>query len=577
MIRGNKRLRIAVISDIHGNYPALAAVLADAKEQKTEEYIFAGDYCLSGPYINECVDAIRAIPGAHIVRGNEEGYLERLIGTDESEWTDGQMQISYYSFRTITKDNLEYLMNLPGRIDIERNGVSIHVTHDKGAFLGDIDGDHWSSSRLSAKYAGKTVSQSALKRDIREANETDDLLQERLASLADGVYIFGHTHIQWSYQARNGRITLLNPGSCGLPLDCLTGTVPYVILEISESGKVTVDERRVPFDTAEYAKSLQNSGQFTDAPVWTKVIMKELTTAREHLIPFLTYLEGYAQRIGDDRRPYVVETWECGYASWNRTILPYRAIIVDLDRTLLRTDKSISEFSKHVLRDWQESGAEVFIASARPERAITEYRDSLGVTSYTTLNGARTFTPHGTIDNEIATDCAIILLEKLAEIPGTVISIEATDGLYSNTCIDIWQPIVTDHLTDVAMREGVYKVLASHPNMSPEELVQTVGELPADVYYTIADSKLVQFMSRTATKWNGIRQMLTAAGIPADQAIYFGDDHDDMEPIENCGLGVAVANALPQVKEKADIVAPSNDEDGVAVLLRRLENGLFCE
>ena len=129
-----------------------------------------------------------------------------------------------------------------------------------------------------------------------------------------------------------------------------------------------------------------------------------------------------------------------------------------------------------MLRDWQESGAEVFIASARPERAITEYRDSLGVTSYTTLNGARTFTPHGTIDNEIATDSAIILLEKLAEIPGTVISIEATDGLYSNIYIDIWQPTVTDRLTDVAMREGVYKVLASHPDMSPEELVQTVGE-----------------------------------------------------------------------------------------------------
>lgn len=254
-----------------------------------------------------------------------------------------------------------------------------------------------------------------------------------------------------------------------------------------------------------------------------------------------------------------------------------RAIIVDLDRTLLRTDKSISDYTKEVLRDRQQSGATVFIASARPERAITDYRDTLGVTSYTTLNGARTITPQGTIENEIQTDSATAILQKLSEIPGTVISIEASGGLYSNTNIEIWQPIVTDRLEEVAKREGVYKVIASHPDMTPEELAYSVGVIPEDVYYTVADKKLVQFMSRTATKWNGIKQMLAAAGIPTEQAIYFGDDHDDIEPIRLCGLGIAVANALPQVKEIADDIAPSNDEDGVAAYLRRLEDGQFSQ
>ena len=70
-----------------------------------------------------------------------------------------------------------------------------------------------------------------------------------------------------------------------------------------------------------------------------------------------------------------------------------------------------------------------------------------------------------------------------------------------------------------------------------------------------------------------LETVLSDAGIPAERAIYFGDDNDDIEPIERCGLGVAVANALPLVKEKADAVTLSNDEDGVAEFLRRLCDG----
>ena len=567
-------MKYAVIADIHGNYAALAKVLRDAEEQNVDEYIFAGDYCLSGPSPNECLDAMRAIPNAYIVRGNEESYLDNLKGTDPAGWTDGQMQISYYAFRMIPEENREYLEKLPRKIDIEWNGVAIHIAHDKSSFLGTAVGVCWKSSAFGERYGETAVTQELIQRDFREANDADEALQERLSELPDGVYIFGHSHIQWSYRSKDGRITLLNPGSCGLPLDCQPGSVPYAVLEVSETGEVSVDERRVAFDVKAYADSLMESTQFEQAPVWTQVIRKEVFRAREFLQPFLKYMERYANRIGDERRPYAVDTWEKGYELWNRSILPYRAIIVDLDRTLLHTDKSISEGTKQLLRGWQEAGAQVFIASARPERAITEYRDSLGVTSYTTLNGARTITPQGTMANAIPKDSAEAIMRELEAIPGTVISIEAESGLYSNIDIPIWQPVVTKDLSAVVKREAVYKILASHPELPPEGLAVS---MPDDVYCTVADRKLIQFMGSTATKWNGIRQMLQNAGIPAEQAIYFGDDNDDIEPIERCGLGVAVANALPHVIEKADAVTLGNDEDGVAVFLRSLENGSFCE
>lgn len=84
------------------------------------------------------------------------------------------------------------------------------------------------------------------------------------------------------------------------------------------------------------------------------------------------------------------------------------------------------------------------------------------------------------------------------------------------------------------------------------------------MYHTIANSALIQIMSKEATKWNGIKQMLSHFNISPIDAVYFGDDNDDIEPIKNCGLGVAVSNAIPSVLDVADRIIDSNDMDGVA-------------
>ena len=68
-------MRYAIISDIHGNEPALKTVLEDAKSRNVEGYIVVGDYCLSNPYPNECITTIKHLENAYIIRGNEESYL----------------------------------------------------------------------------------------------------------------------------------------------------------------------------------------------------------------------------------------------------------------------------------------------------------------------------------------------------------------------------------------------------------------------------------------------------------------------------------------------------------------------
>ena len=112
---------------------------------------------------------------------------------------------------------------------------------------------------------------------------------------------------------------LSNPGSCGLPLDAIKNSVPYSILTITENGDTSLEEIRVLFSMADYIEKLKKTTQYVEANVWSKVIFKELLSAREHMMFFLQFVEDYAQKIGDERRPYALETWEKAYEEWSKS------------------------------------------------------------------------------------------------------------------------------------------------------------------------------------------------------------------------------------------------------------------
>ena len=313
-------MKIAVLSDIHGNLPALCKVLEDAEKRGVDEFIIAGDYCLSGAWPDECIKTLMEIPNKVMIRGNEEGYLENLIGKDQSAWTDGQMQISYYCYRSIKPERLDYILSLPHTAEFERNGVKIYLAHSSVCFIGDYEFGKFGPAKLSKKYACAEVTPELLRKDISEMLDADPAFSEKVNELENGVYIFGHSHIQWSHESRNKPVLLVNPGSCGLPLDAVNDSVPYSILTITDDGKTSVEEIRIPFPMRPYVEELKKTTQYSEAKVWTKVIIKELLTAREHLYYFLSFAERYADGIGDKRRPFAVETWEGAYKAWEEQL-----------------------------------------------------------------------------------------------------------------------------------------------------------------------------------------------------------------------------------------------------------------
>lgn len=245
-----------------------------------------------------------------------------------------------------------------------------------------------------------------------------------------------------------------------------------------------------------------------------------------------------------------------------------RAIITDLDRTLLQTDKTLSGYTCRILKQCHERGMILMAATARPQRAIFDYQNQIGFDAVTTLNGARIVLPHTVIENGITPFSAETILKKVIGIPGLVLSMETEDGIFSNVPIPEWNATVFREFPALPTEGVIYKILLSSKENNIRQEVEK--SLTADTYLTMAEGTLIQIMSTAATKWNGVKAMLEAAGIRKEDAVYFGDDQDDIEPIRNCGAGVAVANAIEKVLEAADYVTESNDRDGVARYIEKI-------
>lgn len=299
-------MKYAVISDIHGNAPALRLALEDAARQGAQGYLLLGDYCISAPWAHEVVQLLRGLPNAQFISGNDERHLDVPPGDD------GQYEVSRWCMSTLTPEDKRWLDALPETLVLPCGGTTLHMAHSSLAFVGKTLHARFRTSVLPGFYPDGPVSREALLADFRALWDRPDF-REYIHALEPGVYLFGHNHIQ-THADFEGRM-LVNPGACGMPLDCGDFGAAYSLMTI-EDGRVTVEERRIPYDTEELIAQVKASGQYAAARVWSELIFSEWRTRREKIYQFLDSCEAYAQSIGDPRRPFAKSTWEAAFAEW---------------------------------------------------------------------------------------------------------------------------------------------------------------------------------------------------------------------------------------------------------------------
>jgi putative phosphoesterase len=198
---GSVRRVLALLYDIHGNLPALEAVLADAGA--VDELLLGGDYATGGAWPRETVARLKELDNATWIRGNADRWLAERH--DAPEPMDG------IAARTAEILGDELVAELAGLPEVAETGGTLYCH---------------ASPRSDMQSFGR---------------EPGPLDAELLEGVAAARVVFGHTHVQFTREGPNG-IELLNPGSVGMPWDG-DHRAAYAVIDGDR-----VDCRRVEYD-----------------------------------------------------------------------------------------------------------------------------------------------------------------------------------------------------------------------------------------------------------------------------------------------------------------------------------------
>jgi predicted phosphodiesterase len=205
---------LALLYDVHGNLPALDAVLADTESEGASRFVLGGDYALFGPYPRETVERLRTLEGDWI-RGNGERWTASPGEAPDDEVVQGAIAACR---EALGASMVGDLAALPESVAIDAT-LYCHASprSDVESFLPEpLDGE-----------------------------------RELLAGVEAARLVFGHTHLPFRRRSSEG-IELVNPGSVGMPFD---GDPRASYALVGEAGGI--EHRRVEYDHQASARAVR--------------------------------------------------------------------------------------------------------------------------------------------------------------------------------------------------------------------------------------------------------------------------------------------------------------------------------
>ena len=266
--------------------------------------------------------------------------------------------------------------------------------------------------------------------------------------------------------------------------------------------------------------------------------------------------------------------------------MEYKLIAMDLDGTLTNDQKIITEKTKAALMAAQKRGIRLALASARPSPGLFRERDVLDLQHHNGIlmsyNGGRIVdAATGKVLFETSMDLAQTktVLRQLETLPVTPILDDGAQFYVTDksgykvdyecrnnnmVCTEVGN--LADFLSFAPI-----KILMS---VQPEELKavqkQIADFLPESLTVVQTAAFYLEVIPKVINKGQGIRDICKVLGIGTEEVIAFGDAENDIPMLRAAGMGVAMGNAAQAVKEAADMVTLSNNDDGIAAALEKL-------
>ncbi|MBE6071178.1 MAG: sugar-phosphatase [Clostridium butyricum] len=263
----------------------------------------------------------------------------------------------------------------------------------------------------------------------------------------------------------------------------------------------------------------------------------------------------------------------------------YKLIALDMDGTLLTSEKKIAESTKIALKKAEENGVKVVLASGRPIDGITSSLQELDllkqddyVLSY---NGG---VVQNTRTKEIVSKAVLkgsdlkLLYEISKDLNVNIHAFSAKEGLITPKNSQYTQyeadmngiSITIKDFKEIDDNEEIIKIMMIDP---AEILDPAIEKLPEEVYekYSVFKSAefFLEFTNKEVDKGLGLKKLGEYLGIKKEEMIACGDAGNDLSMVKYAGLGVAMGNATDDVKKVANYITSTNDEDGIAKVIEK--------
>jgi Cof subfamily protein (haloacid dehalogenase superfamily) len=260
-----------------------------------------------------------------------------------------------------------------------------------------------------------------------------------------------------------------------------------------------------------------------------------------------------------------------------------RAVASDLDGTLLRNDLTISPRTRAALSAVEDAGILLVFVTGRPPRwihPVAEQTDHRGLVIC--ANGAQVYDLHTeqVIEEDLISPETLVKVIGMIRgaVPGVTFGMEYGDQFAYETAFpmeDKWHS--ADHrkvpASELLLRPGA-KLIMRHSVQTSDELVgaiqDVVGGLLEITHSSYQGPAFIEASAAGVTKATALARLCASHGIGAEDVVAFGDMRNDLPMLGWAGRPYAMANAHAEVLAAVPGRAPSNEEDGVAVILEQL-------
>ena len=260
-----------------------------------------------------------------------------------------------------------------------------------------------------------------------------------------------------------------------------------------------------------------------------------------------------------------------------------KVLVLDIDGTLTNSQTVITGNTKTAIIEAMKRGHKVMLASGRPTPGMKKYAKELELASYDgyllSFNGGKIIhcKTGEIIFQKVLPSVVIKSLYKFAMEKGCGLITYLGDDIILATDLDEYiehEAKINDmkfkKVNNFVSDYSLNKMLMTAPPEKAAILVEEPQERFKDVLSIYrSEPFFIEIMPKNVDKAASLDRMLTSLGLTKDDAICCGDGFNDKSMIEYAGIGVAMENAQPSVKEVADYITKSNDEDGIVHVIEK--------